>query len=100
MDATLLQYGALGIMVGGLSWIGRELYKSIQAKDAYIQELHNKRLEDHKALLTTMQENAAASKILADTLEDQSNLIEGLILARENQDRTSVTTANRKKRTT
>lgn len=80
VEQLLLTYGPLGVMVLVAGYFIRELYKSNQSKDQSIIDLQNKRLEDYKVLVSTLQENAAASKVLADTLEDQSDLIEKLII--------------------
>lgn len=88
MEQALLQYGPLGIMVLVAGYVIRELHKTNQAKDAKIADLQDKRLEDARILLTTVQEHASATKILSDTLEDQNELIKELILRAETAENT------------
>lgn len=95
LEQLLLTYGPLGIMVLVAGYIIRELHKANQAKDNKIAELQDKRLEDAKILLTTIQEHASATKILSETLNDQNELIKGLILRAENAEHRDPSTKGR-----
>lgn len=69
VTSALLQYGLPGIVILGLCLAVKALYDANEQKNAIIQELNDKRLQDFKSMHETMEKAIGAVEVSAKVTE-------------------------------